>query len=283
MRLTSIATTPVKGLGLSHPDRVDVTATGVRADRRYAMVDANRRIVNGKHHGSLVRVRACAWDDPETLILQFPDGTRVGGEVTLGEPLAATRSGATRAARIVEGDYAAALSAIAGEPLRLVRLPDGTGIDRVDEGPVSLLTTGSLEALRRQAGLPEPVDGRRFRMTFTIEHADEHAEDAWIGRRIRIGSTVIAPTGHIGRCVVTTQSPDDGVKDLDTLAILAGYRGALDTTEPDHPRRGLMACVGASGVAWVRRDRSVPNRSSDSCRLRSAWAPDHLPGRPVRR
>ena len=78
----------------------------------------------------------------------------------------------------------------------------------------------------------EAVDGRRFRMTFTVSGADEHAEDAWLGRRVRIGHAVVAPEGNIGRCAITTQDPDTGVPTLDTLKTIARYRGELVTTEP---------------------------------------------------
>ncbi len=37
--------------------------------------------------------------------------------------------------------------------------------------------------------------------------------------------------GDVGRCVVTTQDPDTGERDLDTLRTLTGYRGEVETTE----------------------------------------------------
>jgi uncharacterized protein len=231
MLIRTIATTPVKGLGLNHPEQVHVTERGVVGDRRYALVDASGVLANGKKFGTLMRVTASCADGPETLVLALPDGTRVGGEVTLGEPIDTVFYGRTRPATRVLGAYSEALSDVAGEALTLVRMPDGGGIDRVDVGAVSLLTTASLEALRRAVGADEPVDGSRFRMTFTIDGADEHEEDSWIGREVRIGEAVVEPVGHIGRCVVTTRNPASGESDLDTLKALARYRGQLETTE----------------------------------------------------
>jgi len=43
---------------------------------------------------------------------------------------------------------------------------------------------------------------------------------------------VIRPRGNVGRCAVTTQNPDTGVPDLDTLRLLGEYRGDVETTEP---------------------------------------------------
>ena len=232
MLVDRIAVTPVKGLGLDHPDAVEVTEAGVVGDRRFAMIDARGRAANGKRLGPLVRVRASYQPAPERLVLDLPDGSRVGGEVLLGDPVETVFYGATRPARLVLGDYAEALSELAGEPLRLVQMPVGSGIDRVGVGAVSLQTSASLEALAREAGEDGAVDGRRFRMTFTVSGADEHAEDGWIGRVVQAGSAAFVVEGNIGRCAVTTQHPDTGVPDLDTLKTIARYRGELPTTEP---------------------------------------------------
>lgn len=231
MQIRQIAIAPVKGLGLSHPDAVELTSTGVPEDRRYALIDARGRLANGKRFGPLVAVRASCALNPETLWLTLPDGTRVSGEVVTGEPIEALFYGRPRPARVVLGDYSAALSALAGEPLRLVRMPDGTAIDRVGSGAVSLLTSASLTELGRAAGAAGAVDARRFRMTFTVSGAQPHAEDSWVGRRVRIGTAIVVPEGHIGRCAVTMQDPDTGIADLDTLKAIAGYRDQLPTTE----------------------------------------------------
>jgi uncharacterized protein YcbX len=78
----------------------------------------------------------------------------------------------------------------------------------------------------------DAVDGRRFRMNFGVEGLEPHAEDAWIGRRVQLGDAVIVPQGNVGRCAITTQNPDTGRPDLDTLKALARYRGEVTTTEP---------------------------------------------------
>ena len=96
---------------------------------------------------------------------------------------------------------------------------------------VSLVGTASLEALADAAGV-DRVDGRRFRMLFGVDGVPPHAEDGWIGRRLRIGDAVVRLRGNVGRCAVTTQDPDTGVPDLDTLHVLGEYRGDVETTEP---------------------------------------------------
>ncbi|HEU0244937.1 MAG TPA: MOSC domain-containing protein [Candidatus Limnocylindrales bacterium] len=229
-----IGIAPVKGLALAAPDAVEVTRTGVHGDRRYALLDAQHRLANGKRLGPLVRIVPEIGDDPETLVLRLPNGARIGGEVTLGVEVGAVFYGYERPARIVAGPYADVLSEAAGQPLTLVRMTgEGTGLDRADEGgSVSLVSSSALAAMADAAGLDAPVDSRRFRMTFTVDGVEAHAEDAWLGRPVRIGEAVVRPGGNIGRCAVTTQDPDTGIRTLDTLRLIAETRGHLLATEP---------------------------------------------------
>jgi uncharacterized protein len=103
--------------------------------------------------------------------------------------------------------------------------------DRGRGGAATLLARTSLGTLAENLGV-DTVDPRRFRMNFGIDGVEAHAEDAWTGRRVRIGDAVVIPQGHVGRCAITTQNPDTAEVDLDTLKALARYRGDLETTEP---------------------------------------------------
>lgn len=225
---------PVKALALIGRDEVDVTPTGITGDRRYALVDRGGRLANGKRFGPLARIVPAIEDDPERLRLTFPDGEILEGDVKLGAPVEAVFYGATRPAHEVLGDWSEAISRWAVEPVRLVRM-DGAnaGLDRADEGgSVSIMSTAALEALADAAGLEAPVDGRRFRMSFVVDGVAAHAEDAWLRRAVRIGEAVVRPGGNVGRCAVTTQDPDTGVRSLDTLKLIAETRGHLPATEP---------------------------------------------------
>ena len=232
--LASITIAPVKALALVALDEADLRPTGVPGDRRYALLDAQHRLANGKRLGPLVRIRPEIGDGPESLVLHLPDGRAIGGPVELGEAVGAVFYGYERPARVVLGAYAEALSQAAGQPLTLVRMTEeGSGLDRADEGgSVSIQSSAGLRSMADAVGLDEPLDGRRIRMTFTVDGVDAHAEDGWLGRPVRIGEAVVRPGGNIGRCAVTTQDPDTGIRSLDTLKLLAETRGHLPTTEP---------------------------------------------------
>jgi uncharacterized protein YcbX len=231
-RVSGIAIAPVKGLALAHPGAVELGQTGVPEDRRFYLVDADGRLLNGKAEGTLVRIRAEAAPDGSALVLRFPDGTAVAGSVELGEPIETGFYGRPVAGRVVVGPWAEALSSFVGRDLRLVRVAsDGHGVDRGIEGCVSLIGTASLAQLAEQAGVPS-VDGRRFRMLFTVSGLDPHAEDGWVGREIEVGAAHVRVLGLVGRCAVTTHDPDTGVPTLDTLHVLRDHRGDVPTVEP---------------------------------------------------
>jgi uncharacterized protein len=231
-RVVRICIAPVKSLHVVSPDEVDLTHAGVVGDRRFWLLDRDRRLVNGKRHPELMRVRP-EWDEASRrLALAFPDGSVVEDEVEPGELFEAELYGTPHASRLVPGPWQEALSEFAGEPLTLLWSEEGAqdrGNDR--GGWASLISRGSLEQLGLGAGATAPVDGRRFRMLFEIDGVEPHEEDTWLGNRVSIGGAVIVPLGDVGRCVVTTCDPDTGLSDFDTLKLLAGYRRE-GVTEP---------------------------------------------------
>jgi uncharacterized protein YcbX len=230
--VTSITYAPVKGLGLADVEEVELELTGVRDNRRFHLITDQGRLVNGKVAGTLVQVAAVADRDGTTLSLRFPDGSTLDEAVALGEPVETSFFGRPVAGRLVDGAFSEALSSFAGQPLRLVRVNEpGAGSDRGIGASVSVVSSGTLDRLAREAG-EESIDGRRFRMLFGIDGFEPHAEDSWVGRRVAFGDAVVRLQALVGRCAVTTHDPDTGVPDLDTLRILTGYRSHVESDEP---------------------------------------------------
>ena len=110
----------------------------------------------------------------------------------------------------------------------------GEGSDRGVGASVSVVSSGTLDRLARQAGV-DAVDGRRFRMLFGIDGVDAHAEDGWLGRSVAFGDAVVRLEARVGRCAVTTQDPDTGVPDLDTLRFLGRVPLSSSTSEEPLP------------------------------------------------
>lgn len=233
---------PVKSLGLLHPATIHLGEHGVAEDRRFYLIDGTGRLMDRLVIGSLVRI--ASWTDPEamTLRLTFPDGTVVEEAVALGEPIVTPMYGRRAEGRIVHGPFAAALSAFAGREIRLVRT-DRAGGTR-EHHPATLITDGSLDVLGQHLGVGG-VDGRRFRMLIELEGGRAHEEDTWIGRRIAVGEAEMRVSAPVPRCAITTQDPDTGARDLDTLRTIIAYRGLRDGTDIDFGVWGEVDRPGA--------------------------------------
>ena len=233
-RVAWIHVAPIKALAIQALESVELGPRGVENDRRFCIVDQDGRMLNAKRVQRFVAIRPRFDADFRHLVLELPDGSAVEGPAGQGQATTVTIYGRTVPAHAVAGPWSEVLSAVAARPVQLVRFDDpGEGVDRADEAAgASLLSEGSLRAIASAAGVSAPVDPRRFRMLFGISGVDAHAEDTWIGRRVRIGAAVVEPGGNIGRCAVTTLDPDTGVSDLDTLAALGTYRDREVTTEP---------------------------------------------------
>jgi uncharacterized protein YcbX len=217
-----ISIAPVKGLGLVHPHEAMVELTGVSSNRRFHVVDADGRRFNQIRNGELVQIRPEYDEAAGTLAMHFPDGSVAQGELALGGEVTTDFYGRPVAGNYVEGPWSRALSDWVGRPLRLVHSPPGAAVDRT-RGHVSLVSRESLAELGAQAGTGS-VDGRRFRMLFELEGCSPHEEDGWVRRHLRIGEATVRIRGDVGRCAITTQNPETGEPDFDTLRTIAGYR-----------------------------------------------------------
>jgi uncharacterized protein YcbX len=221
-RVSRISIAPVKGLGLVHPDQVTLEKTGVAANRRFHIVDADGRRYNQLRNGQLVRITPEYDPDTHRLTLHFPNGSVADGTVALGEQITTDFYGRPVTGNVVVGPWSEALSTWAGRPLRLVQSPPGAALDR-RSGHVTFVSTASLAELARH-GEQREVDGRRFRMLFELDGCEPREEDDWVSRHVRIGDAVVYVRNDVGRCAITTQNPETGVPDFDTLRTLSGYR-----------------------------------------------------------
>jgi uncharacterized protein YcbX len=216
---------PVRSLGLSHPTEIDLTEAGVVEDRRFYLTDAADRLIDRLVIPVLVQIGAHIDPAATQLRLSFPDGTVVDEGVQLGSPIETVVHERPVVGHVVDGPWAAALSEFCGREIRLIRC-DRVGGTRSSH-PATLITDGSLELLGHHLGTGS-VDGRRFRMLIELEGGAAHEEDTWVGGRIGLGEAVLRISAPVPRCAITTQDPDTGERDLDTLRTIIAYRGLTD-------------------------------------------------------
>jgi uncharacterized protein YcbX len=246
----------IKGIRHQAWDQVEVSETGPVGDRMFCLVDpVRRRVLRTVENPSLVAVEA-TWRDG-MLTTRIAGRAQSASPQPTGTTIAVDYWGRTVAAEVVDGPWAAALSDYLGRHVVLTRAAAG---DVVYGDAVSLLTTASVNAvwaLRREHPGPThvPLDPARFRATFVLDTAgtaydSPGVEHGWVGRRLAVGSAVIAITAPIVRCAVVDLNPVTGVADLRVLTALPrdaagrpvlGLQGVVVT--PGAVRRGAEAAL----------------------------------------
>jgi uncharacterized protein YcbX len=275
---------PVKSMLGTQVEQTEVLASGLAADRGWALVDLQTgKVASAKQPRlwrSLLQLRAeyhadaGPADAAGAVTITLPDGTAVRA----GEP-----------------GTDAVLSGFAGRPvaLRHGREP-GTGIDRavpeevlahgtsadvafeslelsqqapgdtfVDYAPVHLITTATLAAIASAAGTAPAPRVFRPNLILATPGLSGYAENGWVGRQLAIGGQVrleiFLPTP---RCAVPTlaHGPDPGNPQV--LRVLArGNRLSIEGFGP-------QTCAGV--YAKVISPGRI--RAGDEVRLGSATA-----------
>lgn len=111
----------------------------------------------------------------------------------------------------------------------------------VDARPVSLFSIQTAKQLGDEAGME--VDKRRFRASLYLDlpNVAPFGEEEFIGRSLRIGSTVvISILGRDSRCMMVTLDPDTAEKSPAVLKAIAQIHGG---------NAGLYAAVLVEGMA----------------------------------
>jgi uncharacterized protein YcbX len=242
---------PVKSLRLAQIERAFLDKPGIAGDRAFYIADERGRLFTQRECTAFTRVGALYGVTSDVLRLEFPDGKIVESAVELCGPTTTRFFGERDVpGRIVEGGFGEALSAYAGQKLRLVK-PDVAG-STFDGFPISMCSMESLGALADAAGR-DSIDGRRFRQNIYITGVAAHGEDEWIGGTVRVGGAVLRVKMRDERCVMTQHDPETGEHDLDTLKLIASYR--MD--QPKEVNFGVYCTVVEAGEASVG-DEVVP-------------------------
>jgi uncharacterized protein YcbX len=236
---------PVKGCAGVAVDEVEVTRTGLPADRLFAIVDLDGVTVWQGAVPRMASIRA-GYAGP-TLVLSAPDADDLTVEVVTD---AAHRVDVDvekwPGAGIDQGDEAASwLSDVLGRPVRLVREPARAARDRrPDLTALLIISESSLESLNarilRRGATAVPMS--RFRPNIVVTGwPDPHTEDRV--HRMTIGTTAIGFGERAIRCAMTMTDQATGHRrGPEPLRTLADYR-----REPDGVSFGLKATVLTPG------------------------------------
>lgn len=199
--VTELYRYPVKSMGGERLASARLDRDRLRGDRTYAVHDADGKLGSGKATRRFRRIDGLldfrARYDGDVPVLTFPGGRELRGD---------------------DPGMDAALAAELGLP---VRLSTERAHSHLDAAPVHILTTASLRWIAAQ--IPDvPLTVARFRPNIVIDVAgDEPVEDAWVGRRLRIGGVEATVTERVERCVMTNAAQPGLPHDNRVLKTLA--------------------------------------------------------------
>ena len=242
--LTGLYLYPVKSLGGYAVADAEVTARGLRHDRRWLLVDGRNRFMTQRQQPELALLAvAPAYNgflishrqrpDLLPLFIPFeatPDRTLF---VTVWDDILWAWRGTPEADEwLVEA---------LGRPCRLVYMsdmvrrdvepelnPEGQLVSFADGYP--FLLTGEAALADLNTRLAEPVLMNRFRPNLVFGGGAAYEDDAW--EQFLIGEVLFRAVRGCGRCVLTTIDQDTAIKSPvgDPLRTLATYRKAENST-----------------------------------------------------
>ena len=247
LRVTRLSTTPVKGLRLHHPEEVRLTSHGVPGDRLFYLVDAQGRTQSCTRNKVLYALDS-SYDDDSGVLTLARDGEVVHqGPVDPDTPVEVDLFGLRTVTSdvVAVGGWSEFFSDLLDKDVRFLRAREPA----YDVEPVTLLGAASVAELERRSGAT--VDARRFRMLVDFEGGDPHVEDTWDGRLLRVGEVLLRGGGPVQRCAATTRDPDTGTVDLQTLRLIADYRGRQDSVFGLGSNFGVYATVVEPGTVRV--------------------------------
>ncbi|HEY5093703.1 MAG TPA: MOSC domain-containing protein [Candidatus Eremiobacteraceae bacterium] len=220
MRVTQLWRYPVKSMRGELLLSTRFERGGIPFDRRYALLDETPQ---SAHRGKA------------TTATQFPAMLGYGARVTDDSVVVRLPDGAVTG--ITEAAVAERLSQDTGLRLALIDAPDGTNHDEAD---VLVINEASVRQLALEWG--QPVDARRFRPNVVVGGGSAFEEEAWVGRKLRVGSTVLDVASSCVRCSITNVDPETLASDPSFLKMIAQLHRACF---------GVYCAVSEPGYAGV--------------------------------
>ena len=231
--LSGLYVYPIKSCAGISLQSAELSATGLRHDRRWMLVDETGEFMSQRAHPrmALISTRFA----PEYLIVGAPGMPEL--EIPLqretGNLIDVRVFGDTNRGTLVGGETARWFSEFLEFPCRLVHKPDddlrlidssyaerGDQVGFADGFAFLLISEASLEDLNNR--LEDPLPMNRFRPNFVVSGCGPYAEDGW--SRLRIGDVPFRVAEACPRCAITTVDQRTGARGKEPLRTLATYR-----------------------------------------------------------
>lgn len=223
---------PVKSLQGFPTDSLTLGPRGVEGDRRYALVDSTTdRTLSAKTQANLLLAHATETADG-SVVLTLPDAETIrADDPAVVDVLSAWIGRRVILAEADTGDDPLIYDdrsrsyEMTFEPehdaAEYVQIPSPAGTF-LDLAAVHVLTTGSI-ARCREAQPTTAWDIRRFRPNVLVDlDTAGFPEDAWVGRRVRLGGAVISVDQRTVRCAMPLRAQPDGLdRDVDVYRTMS--------------------------------------------------------------
>ncbi|MDQ4127820.1 MAG: MOSC domain-containing protein [Actinomycetota bacterium] len=232
--LSQVYVYPIKSCGGIALKSAALSATGLRYDRRWMLVDETGEFLSQRKlpRMALISVRF----GPGALIVGAPGMPYLELPLHPPEPLgllevdvwgdkvrgAPTGEEADRWFGQFLG-FACRLVYMPDEEVRSVdsaHAADGDQFSLADAFPFLLISEASLDDLNGR--MEEPVAMNRFRPNLVVRGCEPYAEDGWSW--VRIGGVSFRVAEPCARCAVTTVNQESGARGKEPLRTLATYR-----------------------------------------------------------
>lgn len=261
MHLEQIIRYPVKSMGGQRQAQCELSESGVPGDRVWALRDLERNnFKTGKRYGALMGCSAQLLAEPDAnqpsprVQLELSNGTSLNSQDSsideqlsefLGSPVSLM---ALRPASDL--DHYRRQAPTAGDPMSDARtvfartqgepMPDLSTFPKelfeyesplgtyFDAYPILLMSRAGLASLA--AAQPNSnFDLTRFRPTLLVDGAGETTEafpeDAWVGKKLKIGNAVLSVEMRCPRCIMTTHGFATLAKDPSIMRTLVQQHG----------------------------------------------------------
>jgi MOSC domain-containing protein len=246
-RVTGLAITPVKGLGMQQRSEVTVTGSGIAGDRAFFLMDTAGKLLSATRTAHFLPYWAEHDHDTGVLTIGRDCTVLLSERTTDGDPVRAHFFADRYATgHVVPGPWSGLLSDIAGRPVHLVRASDPLG--GYDVARMSLISEASVDALCHEHGA---LDVRQFRMTLTVAGVPAFAEDAWVNSCVQVGECVVRVVGPVRRCAAVKRHPEGGGPVTDPLPLIKKVRGVTNGPAGKGLHLGVYAEVEVPGVVTV--------------------------------
>ena len=231
--LSGLYVYPIKSCAGISMDSAELSATGLRHDRRWMLVDEGGEFMSQRAHPRMALISTRLSNEHLTVAapsmpdLEIPLGQENGNLIDV------TVWGDTNRGVLAGKGADRWFGEFLRFPCRLVRKPDddprlvdshyaksGDQVGFADGFAFLLIAEASLENLNDR--LEDPLPMNRFRPNFVVRGCNPYAEDEW--GRIRIGDVPFRVAEACPRCAITTTDQETGARGKEPLRTLATYR-----------------------------------------------------------